>query len=1588
MIQIRMQNNRTDIDPDRANVSVPSTASESNSASSSVSPTPDFFSETHSEPPRHLRYRSPKLISEELQSYLQELERSHSAAHALDLLSSSLARTLCFSFVATVLFKDDFSICCAHFHSLQSRTAQRNLFLEHLAASAHTLKQFYNALFQHKKYRFHNIYCFEQHELEQTLGTLYLPIPFVEMTSTGEHIASIQAKSTASSLERISRHTARAASSHKASSRKIPLEILFLFYNVSSRQQANGHYAVMLPLRKTDGSLFGACFIGESLRDIALSQEQVLELQQVLDSYVRTAGLAIERRLHLLETSTPHQMSQVPSSDVSVGLSDAQPEQTSEMSTVTDTPFSLNTAGSADHHLDLLLAVAQQIREQKTIESKTQVLGHALVNLCSFSHCAIMLFQSSDESPQGHFYASSLKPSPRPFLLPNFALPRYLCDFIASSPTLKVEHSYYLSGEQLSAIQTALENGVKVPDEWLSTTLSQKLLAHFFEDTDIGLFLFLLSGNTVLGYITLDLEPAEGQERLDTLAFLRRQTKLASLLSDMFAHDIARLRAQADCKQYALLNKTLHELLDSFFLTSSRIQSAKTISEKFAIASEAIVLELGFTSASIVLYDRTGHVTAAHMFTHPQIDADSEKIKFEQRYQPGRPVPLRVLDTLFSPSFSVGYCYFFEPMQLRAVASGQTLHVGAALLQDYFKGHRHVRMMIPLYTEHKEITGFIRLGAWMLPADEQFTAEFIEHTRIIALFAERLSHECSLLQIAVQREQELAAKLRLSKTLTQLFEGSSKISQATSLSEKLQKLTATLVEAAGLDFSGVVLYNPNGIVQYGSSAMAGAVPHNLKDFIHNLFRPGVKINYEAYTTLFRHDDFRIFPLKVYCCDLRQVKALMQASSSSLSASTTTQAHMLEVHDTAEPLSGAQNLARYFQCTRESSPEADYYTLVVPLNVGAQTDLQVSGFISLGNFLDCQDLNEAMTRLTAIDLFISVVAADLTNFLLTENLAQESQELFQKSLFIQKLLELDVHLAQPISAHDKIKMVCERSVEQSSFRYVLCALINKTQQTLTDFYYMEHPELVAFSDDQPSKSIAPLIQSYSQGVATYNPLFLELSMSQCNRVKQAGHAYCYDLQWLEYEMRRRMQAPHASEPESVAALTPEEAFAVFCGHVEREDRLINFIIPLVGSQGKLYGFLSLGRMLARVKKSVQEVMDDVRLIELIAGSLATHLENIELNENLTASEAKFRNIVENVEYGFIIFDQEGKIEYANAALKRLLNRGNDLLLGYSLEHIAHPSSVEAVRRQISVLFSGGVPSEEQILLVSSLGEAIPFRVMAEPQLILRASGEVSVTGAFAVLVDLRKQLELERERKELETIRNNFFAMVVHDMKVPLSAIFGYSEMLKQTDFSQMPPEHLRNIMDQIHLSSANITRLVQEILDFSKYESRMVKLDYTHRNLELCIDLVLEQNHFDLQAKEMIAKKFVAPADFSFYFDFDKVVRVINNLVSNAIKFSHPHSQIEVRLEKILERFTPFAQVTVIDYGEGISPDEVELIFDAYRQANSKHGSRGTGLGLSIAKQIVELHGGKIWAESELGKGTTVTFTLPMHQNPPRLPSH
>ncbi len=1509
-----------------------------------------------SAPSEKLAYRSPKVLDDELQAWLKHLQKAKLIDEKLALVCNALFETTALSFSAAALFGESYSVQYAHLRAVEGARGGgiERAFREHFAAPADARRVFYDYLLQEKKYRLQNIYCYETAELCAALerqGVAFSQ-PFPNAPAPVELIQE------------------PVLQKRKAASKKIPLEILFAAYNKKSRGNKPFEFGIVLPMFGTDGKIIGAIFSGESLRNAVESQEQVLELQRVLDRFVKQASLSLEEALReaVMKASLPKASEKV----VELPPNDELPPATVEPKTA----------------LQQALELSRKISERQTITEKIDLLGQATIVIGNVKSCAIALYGQDDEIEYHKLYTRTGAEHVKSEILnPDFAYSRYLSEALVSCKGFRAEQSYCCKIAQLEKLQTAIESGMEAPREFYSETESEDALKKLHSRDDIVLITPLKIGGTLLGYVAIDGDSISLIENTEN--DLADRLRLMGILVNEISGQLLQAKLRAESNRYALQTETLRDLLDVLFTTSAAIQAAKTLDEKFQLTAQTIVNELGFTSATLVTYNESGVISLSAVAVHLEAEDQNLAKRLTTRYAVGRRVQSDTLNMVFSAKFSVGHGYAFSSRDIRILRSSNAetnnANMGQKNLNVFLSGKADVGLWFPLYDEAKRLAGFIRLGKWMLPNDERVTAEFMERLRIIALFAERLSQDYSLSKLEAQRTNEITEKQRFNKALALLFEAGTKISQSPSIQEKLRLSCKALVETTDLDFTGICLYDVNGEVCYTDHYEKAGIDEKIAQAVSDTYAVGKKINTHAYNALFEREEFKLHPFNVYCADLRQLKRLLDADA--MQAIGTTTKGIIDVNDddTGE-VNSMKNLERYLETM--GTPESDYYTLVVPIRITDRTAVPIKGFITLGNFTECETTADILNQLVAIDLFVSVIESDITNFFLAQTLAQESQQLFQRSLFIQKLLELDVKLSQPISLHDKIRMVCESSVEQSSFRYVLAALIDKNRQVLSDFHYMEHPELIAASDDQPSKGIAPLIQSFSQGVAIYEPAFVELSLSERNRVKDAGNAYCYDLRWLIREMQQRgIAVPDEKKilPSTnidAEPLTAEQALRVFWGGTTREDVLVNFIIPLTGAQGRLLGFISLGRMLARVKKSYQEVLDDVRLIELIAGSLASHLENLELNQNLSASEAKFRNVVENVGYGFVISDKDGRIEYVNAFLKRILVRGDDAIIGHLLEDLSHPETLLQAKRQRSIVYSGRTPSEEELLLLTSSGEAIPFQVSSSPQLVLHNDGEVTVEGSFSVLVDLRKQREIERQKIELETIRNNFFAMVVHDMKVPLSAIYGYSEMLRDADPNKMESDHFKKIMGQIHLSSSNITSLVQEILDFSKYEAKMVKLNRSLSSLQLCLELVLEQNQFDLGAKGMTVRKEIERVDFTFYFDFDKIVRVISNLVSNAIKFSHKGSEIVASLERFEHRGTAFAKLTIRDNGEGIAPEEVGYIFDAYRQANSKHGSRGTGLGLSIAKQVVELHGGKIWAESKLGEGTAITFALPMTTNP------
>jgi signal transduction histidine kinase len=208
----------------------------------------------------------------------------------------------------------------------------------------------------------------------------------------------------------------------------------------------------------------------------------------------------------------------------------------------------------------------------------------------------------------------------------------------------------------------------------------------------------------------------------------------------------------------------------------------------------------------------------------------------------------------------------------------------------------------------------------------------------------------------------------------------------------------------------------------------------------------------------------------------------------------------------------------------------------------------------------------------------------------------------------------------------------------------------------------------------------------------------------------------------------------------------------------------------------------------------------------------------------------------------------------------------------------------------------------------------------------------------------------------------------------MNAVLGYTRMLLMNVYGELP-EKVRDVHQRIDKSGRHLLGLINDVLDFSKIEAGQLTLTTNPYSIKDVIQAVVAGTQSLATEKNLLLKSTV-PADLpSASGDERRIAQVLLNLVGNAIKFTDSG---EVRIDVAAEK-GEFV-ISVSDTGPGIPPADLENIFEEFRQAEGSLAQRkgGTGLGLAIAKKIVELHGGKIWVESEVGKGSKFTFTLPM----------
>jgi signal transduction histidine kinase len=232
---------------------------------------------------------------------------------------------------------------------------------------------------------------------------------------------------------------------------------------------------------------------------------------------------------------------------------------------------------------------------------------------------------------------------------------------------------------------------------------------------------------------------------------------------------------------------------------------------------------------------------------------------------------------------------------------------------------------------------------------------------------------------------------------------------------------------------------------------------------------------------------------------------------------------------------------------------------------------------------------------------------------------------------------------------------------------------------------------------------------------------------------------------------------------------------------------------------------------------------------------------------------------------------------------------------------------------------------------------------------------------------KKNAELERLNRE----KNRFLGMAAHDLRNPLHTILGYSDFLIQISDQPEQQEYLQIIRNV----SQFMTRLVDDLLDVTKIEAGDLQLEYDPVNLADLITFNLAINR-PLAAQKQIEIIYQLDETVPMALvDSAKIEQVLNNLISNAIKFSEPGNRVVIRLERVEENFL----ISVKDDGAGIAPEQQSRLFQPFQQGKTgTNGEKSTGLGLVIVKRIVEGHGGKIWFESELGQGTTFFVSMPL----------
>ena len=341
--------------------------------------------------------------------------------------------------------------------------------------------------------------------------------------------------------------------------------------------------------------------------------------------------------------------------------------------------------------------------------------------------------------------------------------------------------------------------------------------------------------------------------------------------------------------------------------------------------------------------------------------------------------------------------------------------------------------------------------------------------------------------------------------------------------------------------------------------------------------------------------------------------------------------------------------------------------------------------------------------------------------------------------------------------------------------------------------------------------------------------------------------------------------------------------------------------------------------------------------------------------LDAERARLANVLEQMTDGVLIADAQGIIQFANPAAGKLFQASNPV--NHSLaEVIRHHQLIEAWRRC------------QQTGELQSESVEVPMR---HQYLQLIVIPDAHAGGSLLLAQDLTRI-------RRLETVRRDFISNLSHELRTPLASLKALTETLQ--DGALDDPPAARKFIDQIQVEVDALSQMVTELLELSRIESGRLVLDLQPASPS---DLLFSASkRMQLQAERAGLSLRVECADDlpKVKIDSQRLEQVLVNLIHNAVKFTRSGGEVVLGADIVPAGEAGMGEVrfAVRDSGIGIPLEDVQRIFERFYRVDKSRAGSGTGLGLSIAKHIVEAHGGKIWAESIEGRGSTFYFSIPL----------